>query len=112
MTTMSKRSSMSSTVTEASKTGLPKDKSDALARSAEMWLTTTSECQREMMEFVSMRLEKDSETAREVLDSKSLADVAAIQSRWIEETIRDYNSEMSKIVSICTNAVKGDGHGD
>jgi hypothetical protein len=34
-----------------------------------------------MIGFVSMRLEKDAETTREVVACKNLADVTAIQSR-------------------------------
>jgi hypothetical protein len=63
-----------------------------------------------MMDFVSMRLEKDSETVREMLGCKSLADATSIQSRWIEETIRDYNSEMSKLMRIYTDSVNAGGH--
>ena len=44
---------------------------------------------------MSMRLEKDSEIAREILGCRNLADVAAIQSCWLEETLRDYNFEMT-----------------
>ena len=69
-----------------------------------------AECQREMMSFMSMRLEKDSETTREILGCGSLADVTAIQSRWLEETVRDYNSEVTKLMGIYTESVKGGGH--
>jgi hypothetical protein len=36
---------------------------------------------------------------------KNLADVAAIQSRWVEETLRDYNNEASKLMTICTKSM-------
>jgi hypothetical protein len=43
-----------------------------------------------------MRLGKDGEAIREMLACKSPAHAAAVQSRWIEQTLRDYGSEMSK----------------
>ena len=35
------------------------------------------------------------------------ADATAIQSRWMEETLRDYNSEMGKLMTICTKSING-----
>jgi hypothetical protein len=81
----------------------------ALAKAAQAWFAASAECQREMMGFVSMRLEKDAETTREMVACRNLADVAAIQSRWIEETMRDYNTEMGKLMAICTKSVKDGG---
>ena len=109
MTTLSKRSTTSDTMRSAGEFALPRDTSQALAKAAESWFAATTECQREMMGFMSMRLEKDGETAREMLDCKNPADATAIQSRWIEETFRDYNSEMTKLMTICTKSVSGGG---
>jgi hypothetical protein len=55
------------------------------------------------------RLEKDAETTRAMMDCRNLADVTAIQSRWMEETLRDYNSEMGKLMTICTKSLNGEG---
>ena len=60
-----------------------------------------------MMGFMSMRLEKDGETAREMLGCRNLADATAVQSRWLEETLRDYNSEMTKLMTLYTRSVNG-----
>ena len=79
----------------------------ALANATETWFAAVTECQREMMTFVSMRLQKDTETTREMMGCRILADVTAIQSRWVEETLRDYNSEMSKLMTICTKSING-----
>ncbi|MBB4042065.1 cobyric acid synthase [Microvirga flocculans] len=38
---------------------------------------------------------------------KNIADIAAIQSRWMEETLRDYNAEMGKLMTICTKSLNG-----
>lgn len=109
MTTMSKKSTLSDTMRSASEFALSRDNTQALAKAAETWFATTAECQREMMGFVSMRLEKDSETAREMLGCRNLTDVTSIQSRWLEETVRDYNSEMAKMMAIYNRSVNGVG---
>jgi hypothetical protein len=62
-----------------------------------------------MMGFVSMRLEKDADTTREMMGCKNPADVTAIQSRWVEETLRDYNAEMSNLMTIATKSGNGGG---
>ena len=77
----------------------------ALANAAETWFAAAAECQREMMGFLSMRLKKDGETAREMMGCKNPADATAVQSRWIEETMRDYNSEMTKLMALCTKGM-------
>ena len=105
MTNMSKKSALSDTMRSAPEVALSSGTNQALAKAAEAWFAATAECQREMIGFVSMRLEKDGEAAREMMACKNLADVAAIQSRWIEETLRDYNNEMSKLMTICTKSM-------
>jgi hypothetical protein len=107
MTTMSKKSALSDTMRSAHEFALSSGNNQALAKATEAWFTAATECQREMIGFVSMRLEKDAETTREIVACKNLADVTAIQSRWIEETLRDYNSEMTKLMTICTRSVNG-----
>ena len=78
----------------------PEASGKVLARTAESFpFAAVTEYQREMVDFVSMRLEKDSVAVRDMMGCKSPMDAAAVQSRWIEQTLRDYNSEM-----------KADGH--
>ena len=81
----------------------------ALENAAKSWFTAVTECQREMRGFVSMRFEKYGKTAREMLGCKNLADVTAIQSRWIEEILRDYSSETTKLMTLCTKAMSTGG---
>ena len=109
MTTLSKRSTTSDTMRSAGEFTLSRDNGQALAKAAETWFAASAECQREMMGFMSMRLEKDGETAREMLSCKNPADATAVQSRWIEETLRDYSSEMTKLMTLCNRAVNGRG---
>jgi hypothetical protein len=72
----------------------------ALADGMEAWFATVSECQREMVDFVSNRLAKDSETMREMLDCRNPAEAMEIHSRWVQETIQDYSAEMTKTLAI------------
>ncbi|MBB3018761.1 hypothetical protein FHR70_001815 [Microvirga lupini] len=107
MTTMSKSSGTSDTLRSGALFAVSGDSGRAIANAAETWFAAAAECQRDMMSFVSMRLEKDAETSREMMGCRSVADVTAIQSRWMEETLRDYNSEMTKLMTICSRSVSG-----
>lgn len=107
MTNMLKTSGAPGQLHRPNQQTLANDSARALANAAETWFITATECQREIMGFVSMRLEKDGETAREMLGCKKPEDATAIQSRWIEETLRDYNSEIAKLMTICTRHASG-----
>jgi hypothetical protein len=107
MATMSKSSGTSDTLRSGTGYAVSGDSGRALANAAETWFAAAAECQREMMSFVSMRLEKDAETTREMMDCRNSADMTAIQSRWVEDTLRDYNAEMGKLMTICTKSING-----
>jgi hypothetical protein len=107
MTTMSKKSTLSDTMRSASELALSRGNTHALAKATEAWFAATAESQREMMSLMSIRLEK---IAREILDCRNFADVTAIRSRWLEETARDYNSEITKLMTSYTKSVKGGAH--
>ena len=72
----------------------------SLARATESWLAATVECQKELTAFVSMHLGKDGEALRAIIGCKNPADATMIQSRWVEETLRDYGTEMTKLMSL------------
>jgi len=104
---MSKNSGTSDTLRSGAGLALSDNSSRALANPTETWFAAATECQREMMSFVSMRLEKDAETTREMMGCRYVSDVAAIQSQWMEDTLRDYSSEISKLMTICTKSMNG-----
>jgi hypothetical protein len=104
MTTMSKRPVMPD-VMRSVPFVLSGENARSLARATESWLATTVGCQQELTAFVSMRLGKDGEALRAIVGCKNPADVTVIQSRWIEETMRDYGTEMSKLVSLCSKSM-------
>jgi Phasin protein len=106
MTTMSKKAAVTETLHHANQFSVSGKDSRALVDAAEMWFGITIECQREMMGFMSMRLEKDGESLREMAGCKTMADMITLQSRWVEQTVRDYNSEFEKLTAICTEAAK------
>jgi hypothetical protein len=107
MATMSKSSGASDTLRSGAGYALSGEGGRALANATETWFAAATECQREMMTFVSMRLQKDAETTREMMGCRNPADMTAIQSRWVEDTLRDYNAEMGKLMTICTKSVNG-----
>jgi hypothetical protein len=74
--------------------------SNTLTASAETWWSTLTEYQREVGRFISDRLSKDGEAIRETLTSRTWSDVLDVQSRWVDETLRDYDAEMSKLTQL------------
>jgi hypothetical protein len=66
------------------------------------WFATASGCQREMVDFISNRLAKDSNTMREMIGCRNPTDAMDIHMRWAQEMIRDYGAEMTKLVAITT----------
>ena len=77
--------------------------SNALMASAETWWSTLAEYQREVGRFISDRLSKDGEAIRETLTCRTWSDVLHVQSRWVDETLRDYDAEMSKLTGLYAN---------
>jgi hypothetical protein len=53
----------------------------------EIMLTAMAESQRELFQFIKMRLEKDGDTAREVIGCRNWTDAFAVQSRWAQEIV-------------------------
>lgn len=109
MATMPKSSGAADTLRSGAGYALSGDGGRALANATETWFAAATECQREMMSFMSMRLEKDAETTREMMGCRNVADATAVQSRWMEDTLRDYNSEMGKLMTIFTKSTNGGG---
>lgn len=74
----------------------------ALADGMQAWFTTASECQREMADFMSNRLAKDNDTMRAMIGCRNPADAMEIYLRWVQEMVRDYGTEMTRLVAITT----------
>jgi hypothetical protein len=65
--------------------------------------------QREMLDFVTMRLEKDSELIRELGACRNWADALTVHSRWVQETIHDYTAEASKLFAFSMSTEQQEG---
>jgi hypothetical protein len=109
MDTMPEWSAVSDAIRGARGFALSGNNGQAVATAAESWLAATAEWQRELMGFVSMRLEKDSDAVREIMACKNPADVTGVQVRWMEETLRDYNSRTTKLMAIYIKSVNCGG---
>ncbi|QFU14783.1 phasin family protein [Microvirga thermotolerans] len=79
-----------------------------LANGLEAWLSATAECQREFVAFMSKRLEKDRDLIRDLQSSRDPARTADIQARWLGECVRDYSSQVSRVMAIYMRSIDGE----
>ena len=108
MTTLSKRPPVPDAMRSAPFI-LSGENAQSLAKATESWLAATVECQKELTAFVSMRLGKDGEALRAMAGCKNPADVTVIRGRWIEETLRDYGTEMTRLMSLYSGSMNHEG---
>ena len=84
----------------------------ALMTGVETWWSTMAECQHEIGRFVSDRLVKDAEVMRQTLSCRDWTQALDMQAKWVDETLRDYNAEMSKLAGLyaknAASAVRGE----
>jgi hypothetical protein len=71
---------------------------------AETMLATLAESQREMFNFVRMRLEKDSDAARKVVACRNWTEAVEAQTQWAQEMVQDYTAGMTRMMSLYTGA--------
>ena len=55
---------------------------DALMTGPETWFSTMVECQKEVGQFITDRLEKDAESIRQTLSCRNWAAALGLQGRW------------------------------
>jgi hypothetical protein len=79
--------------------------SAAMLTQMETWWSQAGACQHEMADFMLRRLEKDRDAVRDTLACKNWPDVVAAQSRWVNETMRDYTAEATRMLAISTGQV-------
>ena len=72
-----------------------------ITQGLEAWWSVAGACQREILEFASRRLEKDGITIRQVMTAKDWPGRLTVQSQWLEDTMRDYSEEATKVIAIC-----------
>jgi hypothetical protein len=66
----------------------------------EAWWATASEHQSEMLGFMSHRLSKASDAARELSRCRSWGDASGVHSKWIQDTVTDYSAQTTKVMAI------------
>jgi hypothetical protein len=71
------------------------------------FLAAVTESQREMLSFLAMRLEKDSQIAREASECENWADLLELHSRWSQDMLRDYGAELSRMVAMSSTGASG-----
>ena len=73
---------------------------DALMTGPETWFSTMAECQKEVGRFITDRLEKDAESLRQTFSCRNWTAALELQGRWVDETLRDYSAQMSKLTGL------------
>jgi len=66
----------------------------------EAWWARGSEHQSEMLDFMSHRLAKASEAARELGHCRSWEDASGVHSKWLRDTVKDYSAQSTKVMAI------------
>ena len=74
----------------------------SLAQAPETLLAAAAEGQREFLSFMAMRLEKDRNAIREVTSCQNWADVVHLQFDWMQEMLRDYGEQTSRMLALAT----------
>jgi len=75
------------------------------ATGREAWWARGSEHTSEMLDFMSHRLSKASDTMRELGQCRSWEDASRVHSKWIEGTLTDYSAQSTKVAAI--NVIQG-----
>jgi hypothetical protein len=97
-----KTSDLTDSVRSALEQRVMTDQSRAFAQGMDACLSTASEWQREMMDFIANRLAKDGDMIREMMDCKNPADMMEKNAHWVREAAEDYSAEATKMLAIYT----------
>jgi hypothetical protein len=76
------------------------------SRASRAYLNGAAKYNQELMGFVSSRLKKDVEAAQALMSSKSREDAFQAQANFVEDLMKDYSEEASKILALGTEAMK------
>jgi Phasin protein len=71
---------------------------------AEAFFAAMAASQREMLDFVSRRAEKNGEVLRELTACQNWTDALSVQSRWMQEMMQDCTAETTKLLALSTTA--------
>jgi hypothetical protein len=73
------------------------------------WLSVMSEYNGELFDFMSRRFAKDARMMRELHECGSLSDVSTVQAKWLQETMRDYSDEATRLMALSLKQSNGAG---
>jgi hypothetical protein len=109
MTAQQARSTYADNVTQFTRALTHNEPGQFMIPGTDTLFATFADRQREMLDFMAMRLEKDGEVIRELGSCRNWADALTVQSRWVQEAIRDYTAEASKLFAFSTSAEQQEG---
>ncbi|MBT8409216.1 MAG: phasin family protein, partial [Alphaproteobacteria bacterium] len=67
------------------------------------WLEHLSDMSAEVLSFVAERVKEDVKTQHEILHCKDVNEMQAIQSRFLQKAIDQYQAETGKLVEMSTS---------
>jgi len=78
----------------------------AFAEAQTSMLTRMVEMNREMLDFVGRRLERDRETSRRMAKCQSLSEAGDLYSDFVQGMMRDYTEEMGALAGLCAEQAR------
>lgn len=83
-----------------------KRNAEFVSRAARAYFNGAAQMNKELAEFLNHRMRKDFECARLLMGSKNGEDAFSAQAEFVEETIRDYAEETSKVFNLAADLAK------
>lgn len=79
---------------------------EVMTRAARAYFDGATEMNKELAEFMNQRMRKDFETARAIMGSKNSEDAFSAQAEFVENTIRDYAEETSRVFNLAADIAR------
>ena len=76
------------------------------ARAARAYFNGATRLNQHMIDFVNARVKKDMETAHALVTCKNSSDLFHAQSRFLEDAVRDYADEASKVFTLAAEITR------
>ena len=64
------------------------------------WMSMISDYNGELFDFMARRFAKDARMMRELHDCENLNEVSDVHAKWLQETMRDYSDEATKLMAL------------
>lgn len=76
------------------------------ARAARAYFNGATRLNQHMVDFVNARVKKDMETAHAIVTCKNSSDLFHAQSRFLEDAVKDYADEASKVFTLAAEITR------